>query len=265
MKKSTAIFLTIVLLFGCSKVPISNRKQLNLLPESEMMAMALTNYNGFLKTNPPLVGSSDAQLVKTVGMKIANAAQQYLKTHNGAKRIAGFKWEYNLVNSPEVNAWCMPGGKIVVYNGILSITQTEAGLATVISHEVSHAIARHGNERMSQGLIAQAGGIALDVYLSQKPNAMNDMYRSVYGIGANVGVLLPYGRMQESEADRMGLTFMAIAGYNPNDAIAFWERMKNSSKGASVPTFLSTHPDDDKRIADLKSYLPEAMKFYKGK
>jgi len=262
MTKYFISFVIIIsILSSCSRVPVTNRRQVNLLPESQVMSMALTNYKEFLTGNPVISNTTDAASVKNVGMKIASAAQQYLRQHKQSKRIAGFKWEYNLVNSNEVNAWCMPGGKIVVYFGILPYTKDESGLATVMSHEVAHAIARHGNERMSQALITQAGGLALDVYLSQNPNKMNDVYRNVYGIGTTVGVLLPYSRMQESEADKMGSIFMAIAGYNPNDAISFWERMQKVS-GNSTPTFLSTHPDDAKRIADLKAFIPTAMKYY---
>lgn len=264
MLRKSLFALTAVLVIGaCSKVPISGRKQMNLLPESELVGMGKSAYAEALAANPPINGTPEANMVKTVGQRIADGATRYLEMKNMKDRVAGYQWEYNLLNSPQINAWCLPGGKIAVYSGILPVTQTEAGLATVMSHEVAHAIARHGNERMSQGLLAQAGGMALDVYLSQNPTKSADIFRQVYGVGANVGVLLPYGRLQESEADKLGLVFMAMAGYNPQEAVTFWERMRAANKGnGAPPEFLSTHPSDETRIADIKKYLPTAMHYY---
>lgn len=254
--------LLILFLVSCVKVPITGRRQLNMLPESQLMSMSLTQYNAFLSENKTAgSGSSDAQLVKSVGAKISKAVETYLKRHQQGKRVQGYKWEFNLVEDNTVNAWCMPGGKVVVYTGILPITKDEKGLAVVMGHEIAHAIARHGNERMSQGLITQAGGIALTVALSEKPELTQGLFLQSYGIGSSLG-MLKFSRLHETEADKMGLIFMAMAGYDPQEAVAFWKRMSQQG-GAKPPEFLSTHPHDDTRIADLKAYMPEALKHYK--
>ena len=177
-------------------------------------------------------------------------------------RIANYKWEFNLVQSNDVNAWCMPGGKVVFYTGILPYTKTETGLAVVMGHEIAHAVAWHGNERMSQGLAAQLGGLALDVALSQKPAATRNLFQLAYGVGATYGVLLPFSRTQESEADKLGLIFMAMAGYDPSEAVAFWQRMSAASGGNAPPEWMSTHPSDERRIRDIQAYMPKALKYY---
>lgn len=236
---------------------------MNLLPESEMMALALTEYQGFLKTHKVISGTADADMVSRVGNRIARAATDYLTRTKNTKRIAGYKWEYNLVEDKTVNAWCMPGGKIVVYSGLLPVTQNETALAVVIGHEVAHAVARHGNERMSQQLGIQLGGAALAVATSQKPQQTQQVFNQVYGIGSTVALALPFSRMHELEADKLGLMFMALAGYDPNEAPSFWQRMKQaSSSQAAPPAILSTHPSDDKRIAEIQAYLPTVLNFY---
>ena len=199
--------------------------------------------------------------VKKVGEKIKNATETYLNDHGQAKRFEGFQWDFNLVDDPTVNAWCMPGGKVVVYTGILPVTKDEASLGVVLGHEIAHAIARHGNERMSQALLIQAGGVTLSVLLQEKPQEAQDIFLLSYGVGSTLGSLA-FSRQHESEADKLGLIFMAIAGYDPNTAVSFWERMASSGGGAP-PEILSTHPSDATRIADLKAFMPEAMKYYK--
>ncbi|MEZ4721276.1 MAG: M48 family metallopeptidase [Flavobacteriales bacterium] len=260
--KLTIRLLLIAFLVGCTKVPITGRRQLNMLPESQLMSMSLTEYQSFLKENKTINGSNDAKLVKSVGGKISAAVETYLKKHQQGNRIKDFKWEFNLVDDQTVNAWCMPGGKVVFYTGILPITQDEKGMAVVMGHEIAHAIARHGNERMSQGLIVQGGGIALSVALSEKPELAQGLFLQSYGIGSQLG-MLKFSRMHESEADKMGLIFMAMAGYDPREAVKFWERMA-AQGGSKPPQFLSTHPSDATRIADLKEFMPEALKYYKG-
>ena len=252
-------------LLACEKVPITGRKQLSLISESEMISMSLTSYTDFLSKNPA-VPPTDAneRLVKKVGGSIQKAVETFMKDKGLSSRLDGYKWEFNLVKSDEVNAWCMPGGKVVVYSGLLPVTQTESALACVLGHEIAHAVARHGNERMSQGLVVQAGGTALSAALSQKPQLTQDIFMQSYGITSQLG-MLKYSRTHESEADKMGLVFMALAGYNPNDAVAFWERMAKASGGNKPPQILSTHPSDDTRIADIKAFLPEAMKYYTKK
>jgi len=227
------------------------------------MSMSLTQYQSFLSSNKTLSSSSssDAETVKRVGNKIATAVTSYLKKHGQSKRVKDYKWEFNLVDDPTVNAWCMSGGKVVFYTGILPITKDENGLAVVMGHEIAHAIARHGNERMSQGLAVQAGGMGLGVALSDKPELTQNILMQSFGIGSQLGTL-KFSRMHESEADKMGLIFMAMAGYDPNESIDFWKRM-SALGGQKPPEFLSTHPHDDTRIKDLKAYMPEAMKQYK--
>jgi predicted Zn-dependent protease len=248
---------------SCSTVPLSGRSQLNLLPESELMAMSVTNYGDFLKENKLSANQEQTAMVKRIGSKIASAVDRYLNENGLGSRVADYKWEFNLVEEATPNAWCMPGGKVVVYSGILPITQTEAGLAVVMGHEIAHAIAEHGSERMSQGLIAEMGGMALATALQEKPEQTQMIWMTAFGLGSQVGVMLPFSRLHESEADHLGLIFMAMAGYNPEKAVAFWERMGSLKGGQSPPEFLSTHPSDGTRIANIKALLPEAMTYYK--
>lgn len=261
---NTIVFITaMITIIACSKVPITGRKQVNMLPESQLIGMSLTEYTSFLSKNPPVPTSDpNAALVQTVGSRIAKAVETYMRQNKQADRIKGYNWQFNLVENKAANAWCMPGGKVVVYSGILPYTQDEIGLAFVMGHEIAHAVARHGNERMSQGLIAEAGGVALDVALSQKSQQTRQLFMSAYGAGATVGVMLPFSRTHESEADKLGLVFMALAGYSPERAAEFWVRMSKSG-GAKPPELLSTHPSDERRIKDIKAYLPQAMKYYK--
>jgi len=262
-KKTTlSVFLLAAGIFihSCSTVPFSDRQQLILLPSSQMLSMSFTNYDQFLKEHPPVKNTKNASLVKSTGNKIANTVNKYMKENNMNDRIKGFEWEFNLVNDDTPNAWCMPGGKVVVYKGILPYTKTEAGLATVMSHEIAHAIARHGNERMSQQLLVQAGGMALDTYLKKKKEESRDIFMTAYGVGSTVGVMLPYSRAHETEADKLGLIFMTMAGYNPEEAVDFWKRMSESG-GKKPPEFLSTHPSDETRINNLKEFIPKARKY----
>ena len=225
--------------------------------------MSLTSYNEFLKTNPVSPDKSEAELVKQVGSDIATAVTKYFNDNKLSSRLEGYKWEFNLVKNDSVpNAWCMPGGKVVVYSGILPYTQDKNGLAVVLSHEIAHAVARHGNERMSQALLTQLGGIALSEALKQKPAETQSIFNTAYGLGSQYGVMLPFSREHELEADKLGLIFMAMAGYDPNTAVSFWERM-NAKGGQKPPEFMSTHPSDEKRISKIKAALPEAMKYYK--
>ncbi len=254
--------LLALLFYYCSTVPITGRSQLSLIPASEMNAMSFQQYDQFLQENKLSSSKSDIDMVKRVGVNIQKAVETYFKQNNLSKELAGYQWEFNLVESPEINAWCMPGGKVVVYTGILPLTKDETGLAVVMGHEIAHAIAQHGAERMSQGLLQQLGGVALTVALKDKPQETQNLFMTAYGVGTTVGVMLPFSRTQESEADRLGLIFMAMAGYNPNSAVDFWTRMSQMG-GQKPPEFLSTHPSDATRIADIKNELPEALKYYK--
>jgi predicted Zn-dependent protease len=251
-------------LTGCSEVPLTKRKQVNLLPERELIGMSLSAYGDFLNSNPPLpVTDVQSAMVKNVGNRIAAAVTRYMRQEKMADRLSGYKWEFNLVKSDEINAWCMPGGKVVVYTGLLPVTKDETGLAFVMGHEIAHAIARHGNERMSQMLLAQTGGLALDIALHDQPAETRGLLLTAYGVGSQVGVLLPYSRTHETEADRLGMIFMAMAGYNPAEAPVVWERMTKIQTGSKPPEILSTHPGDQTRIQNLKKFVPEAMKYYK--
>lgn len=245
----------------CSTVPLTGRKQLDLVPASQMLSMSFQQYSDFLKQNKLSTDANQTAMVKRVGQKIQHAVEKYFADNNLSDELKGYQWEFNLVESKEVNAWCMPGGKVVVYTGILPLTQDESGLAVVLGHEISHAVAKHGDERMSQGLLTQLGGVALQVALQNKPQQTQQLYMAAFGLGAQVGILLPFSRTQESEADRLGLIFMSMAGYDPNTALSFWQRMAAQSKGAP-PEFLSTHPSDQTRINKIKDEIPEAMKYY---
>lgn len=249
-----------ILMYACSTVPFSDRQQLLLLPSSQMLSMSFTQYEEFLDEHPPVMNTRDARMVEDVGNKISTSVEAYMQKNDMNERLEGFDWAFNLVNEDTPNAWCMPGGKVVVYKGILPYTKTEAGLATVMSHEIAHAIARHGNERMSQQLMVQAGGIALDAYLEKKEQESKELFMAAYGVGSTVGVMLPYSRAHETEADKLGLIFMAMAGYNPEAAVNFWKRMAESG-GQKPPEFLSTHPSDETRINDLKDFIPKARKY----
>jgi len=260
------IFLSLflcLLLVMCKTVPLTNRSQLALIPNDQINSMSFSSYNSFLSENKVSNNTAQTNMVKTVGMRIKSAVETYLAENNMSEYVKGFEWEFNLVEDKAENAFCMPGGKVVFYTGIMPICKDETGVAVVMGHEVAHAIANHGNERMSQGLLQQLGGLSLAVALQSKPQETQNLFNGLYGIGTQVGVLLPYGRLQESEADHLGLIFMAIAGYNPEQAPDFWERMSSNSKGASPPEFLSTHPSHETRIQNLKKWMPEAIKYYK--
>ncbi|MBC9912153.1 M48 family metallopeptidase [Chitinophaga varians] len=264
MKKIALIFTAgIGLLAACTRVPITGRSQLNLLPESTMQSMALQEYQSFLSSNKVVSQSSnrDAEMVKRVGQRIAGAVTAYMNQNGMGSQIADYKWEFNLVDSKEVNAWCMPGGKVVVYTGLLPVTQNETALACVMGHEIAHAIARHGNERMSQGLIAQGIQVAGSVALGKNPTAVN-LFNQAFGVGGNLGIMA-FSRANELEADHLGVIFMAMAGYNPQESIPFWQRMANMSNGQKPPEFMSTHPSDARRVQQLQQLMPEAMKYYK--
>lgn len=250
---------------ACSKNAITGRSQLKLLPESQLQSMAVSQYQEFLSTNKVVSASAnrDAEMVTRVGERIKNAVESYYASKGLSKELEGYKWEYHLVDNKEANAWCMPGGKIVVYTGLLPYTQNEAALAVVMGHEVSHAIFQHGNERMSQEMGAEAVNLGLQVALANKPAETQNLFLSAFGAGAQVGVLLPFSRKHELEADHYGLIWAAMAGYNPQEAIPLWERMEKAGGGQRPPEFLSTHPSEGKRIDELKKYMPEALKYYK--
>ncbi len=252
-----------VLGLSCATVPVSGRSQLSLISSSEMMSMSYQQYSEFIKTSKLSTNKKSVDLVRGVGVRIQKAVEQYMAQNNLADALKGYQWEFNVVESEEVNAWCMPGGKVVVYTGILPVTKDETGLAVVMGHEIAHAIAEHGRERMSQQMLAELGAAALDVALAKNSAETRALWMSAYGAGAQYGALLPFSREHESEADHLGLVFMAMAGYDPSAAVSFWERMAAASGGGKPPEFMSTHPSDETRIRQIKENLPEAMKYYK--
>jgi len=266
MSRTQRLLILLVLgatIHACATVPITGRRQVNLVGEGTVMGMAEGQYREVMQTSK-LVPDSDprTQMVKRCGDRIATAATRYLKDNKQSKRVKDFKWEFNLIDEPTVNAWCMPGGKVAFYTGILPVTADEAGLAVVMGHEVAHAIARHGNERMSQGLALYGIGTTFEVLTSEKPGLARDIFLQSIGVGGQLGIL-KYSRTHETEADKMGLIFMAMAGYDPREAPKFWERMSAGSQGQAPPELLSTHPSDATRIRDLEEFMPEALKYYK--
>ncbi|XZF13862.1 M48 family metallopeptidase [Chitinophagaceae bacterium MMS25-I14] len=267
MKYKTVYFATLLLaavfFSACYKNPVTGRKSLNLVDEGTMNSLSSQQYGTFITANKPVHGTKDAEMVQRVGSRMSAAVQQYLSRMGQQSLIQNYKWEFNLVNNGEANAWCMPGGKVVVYSGIMPVVQNETALAVVLGHEIAHAIARHGNERMSQQLVVEGGGQMLSAALANEPAQTQNIFNEVYGITGQLGVLLPYSRKHESEADHMGLIFMALAGYDPNEAVGFWQRMAIKSAGSKPPVFLSTHPDDAQRIDQIKQWVPDAMKYYK--
>jgi len=254
--------LGIILLWcsSCHRVPITGRQQLNLVPDSIINSMSYASYNEFLSSHKLSDNQQETQMVQAVGRRMEKAVARYCAEHDITLR--GYQWEFNLVQDKEVNAWAMPGGKVVVYTGLLPIAQDEAGLAVVMGHEIAHVIAKHGSERMSQGLIVQFGDIALSQALSKYPTQTQNLFLQAYGLGTQIGVLLPYSRVHETEADRLGLIFTAMAGYDPHAAVGFWERMAAQKEGQKTPELLSTHPADATRIKNIKNFIPEAMKYY---
>lgn len=257
------LFIAMSLLFSsCGSVPVTGRKQLNLVSNQEVLSLSLQQYQQFIKSAPISTDKKNTALVQKVGRNIANAVETYLKNNGYADELASYAWEFNLVKSSDVNAFCMPGGKIVVYEGILPYTQDETGLAVVLGHEVAHAVAKHANERMSQQMMTEYGTAAIGTALGGTSTGVQQAAAAAIGLGSQYGILLPYSRKQELEADKLGLIFMAMAGYNPSQAAAFWTRM--SQQGSSTPEFMSTHPSDNTRIQQIEKDLPEAMKYYKG-
>ncbi|MHC1774216.1 MAG: M48 family metallopeptidase [Lentimicrobium sp.] len=254
-------FAFLIVLFSCSVVPITGRKQFNVVPDNMISSLSLTTYQDFLKQYPPLPESNPEVIqVKKVGALVSEAVVKFLSDNKMAEKAASFKWEFNLVENPEVNAWCLPGGKVVVYTGILRYTKDEAGLAVVLGHEIAHAVANHGGERMSQQLAVVLGGVSLEIALQEQPSQTRDLFNLAYGVGSTIGTLA-YSRTHEYEADKLGMVFMAMAGYNPERALTFWEEMA-AIPGVAPPELLSTHPGSENRIEAIREYIPKANKYF---
>ncbi|MDN5287650.1 MAG: family peptidase [Mucilaginibacter sp.] len=261
--KPALALIIVIALYSCSTVPLTGRRQLSLVGDADVNQSAAASYKQLL-TDPKtkvITSSADAQRIKRIGSRLSAAIERYLND-NGYGNQYSFQWEFNLIQSSEVNAWCMPGGKVAVYSGLLPVANTDAYLAVVMGHEIGHAIARHSAERISQQMAVQGVGGAVGVATAGQSSATQGIINQLYGVGGNL-VLLKYSRSQESEADRLGLTFMAMAGYDPHNAVAFWQRMAAQNKGGAQPELLSTHPADATRIQDIQNRIPEAMKYYK--
>ena len=263
ISKITGLLIAVLLLTSCGSVPLTGRRQVLLVPDSEVLTASLTQYDEYIKTAQKSTNKTKIATVERVGKKIAAATEEYLKNNGLSSEIANFKWEFNLIKSDDVNAFCMPGGKIVVFEGILPLASTDDELAVILGHEVAHAVAKHSNERMSQEVLAQYGAAAVDIALSKQSETAKALGGTVFGLGAQLGVMLPYSRKHELEADYMGLVFMTMAGYNPEKAITFWQKMSEASGGGGNSDFMSTHPNDNKRISEIQRYLPEMEKYKK--
>jgi len=266
MKKISGYILCVLLLLvSCTTVPVTGRIQLNLIPSASILSMSYQQYNEFLSANTISANKEETERVLRVGKNIENAVTRYFLENNMAAQLNNYRWEFHLIESDEINAWCMPGGKVVIYTGILPITMTDAGLAVVMGHEIAHAVAQHGNERMSQQLGMQLGGMALATAMATRPALTQQLWMAAFGLGAEVGVLLPYSRLHENEADELGLMFMAMAGYDPREALPFWERMSKIKTGQAPPEWLSTHPADQTRMKRIQALIPRMMPYYTGK
>ncbi|MBL7871702.1 MAG: M48 family metallopeptidase [Cyclobacteriaceae bacterium] len=261
--KILSFVLLLAVVTACATVAVTGRKQLSLVSSDEINQMSAQQYREVIQKGPISTNQEQTAMVKRVGVRIQKAVEQYMAEKGMSNQLAGFNWEFNLIQDDKtVNAWCMPGGKVAFYTAILPICKDEQGIAVVMGHEVAHAIANHGAERMSQGMLAEFGLSTIGVAMGQNPTATQQIFMQAVGMGTNVG-MLKFSRSHESEADHMGLIFMAMAGYNPSSAPKFWERMSALSGGQQPPEFLSTHPSHDTRIKDLEGWIPEAMKYYK--
>ena len=261
--KIIGTLVAVLFLAACGSVAVTGRRQILLVSDSEVLTASLTQYDEYIRSATKSTDRVKSAMVERVGRKIAEATESYLKQSGHAGEVENFKWEFNLIKDDNVNAFCMPGGKIVVFEGLLPLISTDDELAVVLGHEVAHAVAKHSNERMSQGILAQYGASIVDATLSQKTEAIRSLGNTVFGLSAQLGVMLPYSRKHESEADYMGLVFMTLAGYDPSQAITFWQKMADASGNSGGSDILKTHPSESKRIADIQRHLPEMEKYKK--
>jgi len=263
LKSNVTMFGALLFFLSCATNPFTGKKTMALVPNSQLFPTAFQQYSQFLSANKVIKGTSDADMITRVGQRIAIAAERWLDANGKQGYLNDYKWDYNLVDDKTVNAWAMPGGKVVFYTGILPIADGETGIAAIMGHEVAHALANHGQQRMSAGLIQQGLAVAGNIAITDEKS--RNAFNQYYGIGSTVGVMLPFSRAHETEADKIGLILMAIAGYNPDEAVQLWKRMKANSGGEAPPEFLSTHPSNDRRIENLTALAPtakaEAKKF----
>lgn len=257
----TLLVALVVGLTGCTSVPITGRKQLRLMPVSTMMSMSSQQYSDFLEKNPPSNNAEGQAQVRRVGRRIQGAVEEYMTSIGHREDMTDYDWQFNLVDDDQINAWALPGGRVIVYSGLLEVAQNDTGLAVVMGHEIAHALADHGNERVSQMMLAQAGTLALAIGLSNSDAENPQLWMLAFGIGTQLGLMLPYSRLHESEADYLGLVFMSMAGYDPRESVAFWQRMSEAGE-AKPPEIISTHPSDATRIRNLTERLPETIPLY---
>lgn len=264
MKKVISLIGVFLIILSCSTVPITGRKRVNIVSDSEILPASFAQYEGFLKENKISTDVKMTNEIQSVGMNISKAVDQFMRANGMVSEADSYRWEFNLIDDATVNAWCMPGGKVVFYTGILPMCGNTDGIAAVMGHEVAHAFAKHGQERMTTAYGQQLGGVAvaLGTGVSGQSEESQILWNTIYGVGSQVG-MLAYSRTHETEADKLGMVFMIMAGYNPEEAIQVWVRMKQNSGGSSQPEFLSTHPSNDTRIANLKAYLPTAIEMAK--
>lgn len=257
-KKVVSLVGIIAFIVSCATNPFTGKKTLAFVSNDQLFPASFAQYNQVLNENKVLTGTKDSEMITRVGQRIAVAAERWLNANGYQGYLEDYKWEYKLIESEQVNAWCMPGGKIAFYTGILPIAQNETGVAAIMGHEVAHALANHGQQRMSSGMLQQAGGVAVAVASGNESPEKQQMWMQAYGIASTVGGMLPFSRSHETEADKIGLYLMAIAGYNPDEAAELWKRMKANSGGQAPPEFLSTHPSNDTRISNLLELSPKA-------
>ncbi|WP_405605181.1 M48 family metallopeptidase [Polaribacter sp. Asnod1-A03] len=260
MKKISVLILTVLLFVECSTVPITGRKRVNFVSDSEVLPASFAQYSTFLDENKLSNNTTMSNQINEVGKNISEAVDRFMRANNMSSEADSYRWEFNLIEDKTVNAWCMPGGKVVFYTGIMPICDNVNGVAAVMGHEVAHAFAKHGQERMTQGQLQQYGGLAVALGTSGKSAEAQQIWNTAFGIGSGLG-MLKYSRVHEQEADRLGLVFMIMAGYDGTEAAEVWVRMSNLSNGSSTPEILSTHPSNESRIQDLKTYLPTARKY----
>lgn len=260
MKKIAIIFVLALTAYACAKVPLTGRNQLALVSSEEIQPLVNEEYQKSLKANKVLTNTKDGQMIVQVGKKMSAAVEKYLIDNGYESLVGDLAWEFNLLESDQVNAWCMPGGKVAFYTGILPITQNETGVAVVMGHEIAHAVASHARERMSNGLILNFGLSAVSTAMGQNPTLTQQILLQSVGMGSQLG-MLSFSRKHELEADELGLIFMAMAGYDPREAPSFWDRMA-AKGGQAPPEFLSTHPGPDRRIDRLNANMPKALEYY---
>lgn len=263
MKKTILIFACGLLAYSCATVPLTGRSALAVVSNDEIQPLVNEEYKKAISAEKNLTSTADGQKVVRVGKKMAAAVESYLISQGYQELVNDFAWEFNLLQSEQVNAWCMPGGKVAFYTGIMPIAKDEAGIAVIMGHEIAHAVASHARERMSNSMAINLGMTAFSAAMGQNPTMMQQILLQSVGLGSQLE-MLRFSRKHELEADEMGLIFMAMAGYDPREAPAFWERM-SAAGGAAPPEFLSTHPGPDRRIQRLNSNMSKAMEYYKGK